>query len=72
LFPRGFLKSRAGRVLNTTTHHHLHHERHRANFGLYFNWWDRMMGTNHAEYEARFDNVHSRAAAPNSIPAESR
>jgi lathosterol oxidase len=72
LFPRGFLKSRAGRVLNTTTHHHLHHERHRANFGLYFNWWDRMMGTNHAEYEARFDNVHSRAASPNSIPAESR
>lgn len=61
LFPRWFLKSPAGVVLNTTTHHDLHHEKFRANFGLYFNWWDRLMGTNHPEYEARFDRVHGDA-----------
>jgi sterol desaturase/sphingolipid hydroxylase (fatty acid hydroxylase superfamily) len=61
LFPRAFVASWTGRVLNTTTHHALHHEKFRANFGLYFNWWDRLMGTNHADYQARFDSVVSGA-----------
>ncbi|MEO8115092.1 MAG: hypothetical protein ABI655_11960, partial [Phenylobacterium sp.] len=26
----------------------------RWNFGLYFSWWDRWMGTEHPEYLARF------------------
>jgi sterol desaturase/sphingolipid hydroxylase (fatty acid hydroxylase superfamily) len=33
----------------------LHHERYGANFGLYFNVWDRLMATNHEEYEERFE-----------------
>jgi sterol desaturase/sphingolipid hydroxylase (fatty acid hydroxylase superfamily) len=64
LFPRGFLKTPAAYVLNTTTHHHLHHEKYRANFGLYFNWWDRLMGTNHPDYEDRFNRAHGGAQAP--------
>jgi sterol desaturase/sphingolipid hydroxylase (fatty acid hydroxylase superfamily) len=55
LMPRWFLRSPAGLVLNTVTHHALHHEKLRANFGLYFNVWDRLMGTNHRDYERRFD-----------------
>jgi sterol desaturase/sphingolipid hydroxylase (fatty acid hydroxylase superfamily) len=47
----------AGRVLNSVTHHGLHHEKFRANFGLYFNVWDRLMGTNHPEYEGRFERA---------------
>ena len=58
LFPRGFVTSPAGRLLNTTTHHALHHEKFRTNFGLYFNVWDRLIGTNHPEYEVRFDRAH--------------
>lgn len=37
---------------NTTTHHDLHHQNGRSNFGLYFSWWDRWMGTEHSDYQA--------------------
>ncbi|HYM04293.1 MAG TPA: sterol desaturase family protein [Stellaceae bacterium] len=40
---------------NTTTHHDLHHQTSRYNFGLYFRWWDRLMGTEHPEYLQRFE-----------------
>ena len=54
LFPRWFVRSWLGRILNTATHHAQHHESNRANFSLYFNYWDRLMGTNHQRYEERF------------------
>ena len=54
IFPHLFLQSRLGKLLNSVTHHALHHEKYRANFGLYFNVWDRFMGTNHPDYEERF------------------
>ncbi len=57
VFPRWFLQSSFGWVLNTPTHHGLHHEKFRGNFGLYFNLWDRLMGTNHALYEQRFHEI---------------
>lgn len=31
--------------LTTVTHHDLHHRRPRTNFGLYFTFWDKLMGT---------------------------
>lgn len=37
---------------NTTTHHDLHHQNGRGNYGLYFTWWDRWMGTEHPDYQA--------------------
>ncbi len=40
--------------MTTTTHHDLHHGHARWNYGLYFTWWDRWMGTEHPEYLARF------------------
>lgn len=40
--------------LTTTTHHDLHHAQAGWNYGLYFTWWDRWMGTEHPEYHARF------------------
>lgn len=57
IFPRWFLRTWAGRLLNTPTHHALHHEKVRGNYGLYFNVWDRLMGTNHPEYEVRFERA---------------
>ena len=54
LFPRWFVRSWLGRILNTATHHAQHHETNRANFSLYFNYWDRLLGTNHQRYEERF------------------
>jgi sterol desaturase/sphingolipid hydroxylase (fatty acid hydroxylase superfamily) len=55
VFPRWFPRSGAGVVLNSVTHHALHHEKFNANFGLYFNVWDRLLGTNHPDYQARFE-----------------
>jgi sterol desaturase/sphingolipid hydroxylase (fatty acid hydroxylase superfamily) len=46
--------------INTPTAHAMHHEKIRGNYGLYFNFWDRLMGTNHEEYERRFREVTSR------------
>lgn len=37
---------------NTTTHHDLHHQNGSSNFGLYFSWWDRWMGSEHPDYQA--------------------
>jgi uncharacterized protein (DUF2147 family) len=51
--------------LNTTTHHDLHHQNARWNYGLYFSWWDRWMGTEHPEYQARMAQIVSARGAEN-------
>ena len=43
-----------GYFLNTPTNHIMHHENPKGNYGIYFNIWDRMMGTNLPDYENRF------------------
>jgi lathosterol oxidase len=60
IYPHWFLRTWAGRFLNTPTHHAMHHEKVHANFGLYFNVWDRLMGTNHSTYQHRFEQVTAR------------
>ncbi len=60
IHPRWMIDSPLGKILNTTTNHAMHHEKMRGNYGLYFNVWDRLMGTNHADYERRFREVTSR------------
>ena len=60
IYPRALMDSWLGNVLNTPTNHVMHHEFVRGNYGLYFNVWDRLMGTNHECYEARFREVTSR------------
>jgi sterol desaturase/sphingolipid hydroxylase (fatty acid hydroxylase superfamily) len=57
IWPRWFMRCGLGKFINSPTHHAMHHETFRANFGLYFNVWDRLMGTNYPEYEARFAQV---------------
>ena len=60
IWPRWLMDSWLGKFINTPTNHAMHHETFRGNYGLYFNLWDRLMGTNHARYEARFREVTSR------------
>lgn len=50
LMPRGLADSRWFGWINATTHHDLHHSSFHHNYGLYFTWWDRMMGTEHPAY----------------------
>lgn len=42
---------------NTTTHHDLHHETGQGNYGFYFRWWDKVMGTEHPDYRRKFESV---------------
>jgi sterol desaturase/sphingolipid hydroxylase (fatty acid hydroxylase superfamily) len=49
--------------LNTTTHHDLHHQNARYNYGLYFTWWDRWMGTEYPDYQACVAAIAERARA---------
>ncbi len=55
IFPRGFSRGAGGYIMNTPTHHSMHHLYFRCNYGLYFNWWDRLFRTNHPEYHETFD-----------------
>ena len=57
LFPQGFARHWFFRWHNTSVHHNMHHSHAHCNYGLYFNIWDRLMGTNHARYEDHFDQV---------------
>lgn len=59
-FPKWFLRSWMGKVQNTSVHHNMHHQYAKGNYGLYFNFWDRIMKTNHPEYRQRFEEVTSR------------
>ena len=57
----------------TVTHHHMHHEKMTGNYALYFTWWDRWMGTEHADYHERFDKAVGAAtdkANAAAVPAE--
>jgi ring-1,2-phenylacetyl-CoA epoxidase subunit PaaE len=42
------------------THHNMHHERFNGNYGLYFIWWDRIMGTEFPDYEEKFKSIFER------------
>jgi sterol desaturase/sphingolipid hydroxylase (fatty acid hydroxylase superfamily) len=64
LFPQSFVRSRFLGVHTTTTHHAMHHHRFTGNYGLYFTFWDRLMGTMHDRYEEEFDRITSRSPIP--------
>ena len=56
-------------IFTTVTHHDLHHQRARGNYGLYFTWWDRWMGTEFDDYKARFrEAAQGRALTPSAAP----
>lgn len=53
LFPRSWATHPILGMINLVTHHDLHHANGQYNMGLYFTWWDRIMGTEHPEYLAK-------------------
>lgn len=57
LHPAGWVDNKWLDWIITTTHHDLHHSEGNHNFGLYFTWWDRLMGTEHPQYKERFRAV---------------
>ena len=62
LFPSGFTSGKLTRWHNTSTHHNMHHKNVNCNYGLYYNFWDRILGTNHSKYDETFEAVKTRVA----------
>ncbi len=63
VMPKDLVRHPVLKWLNTPTHHNMHHMRGNGNFGLYFNFWDTWMGTNHKNYVKTFDAVVARREA---------
>lgn len=58
LHPRGWASHPVLKWISTTTHHDMHHcGRFDRNFGFYFTFWDKLMGTEHPDYVQRFNEV---------------
>lgn len=55
--------------MTTVTHHDLHHAQARYNYGLYFTWWDRWMGTEAPNYHAYFATSVRRVLKQRDEPA---
>lgn len=60
LYPKGFSKHWLGKWINTSVNHNQHHQYFKGNYGLYFLFWDRLMGTIRKDYDEKFDEVKSR------------
>jgi lathosterol oxidase len=60
LYPKNFNRHFIGKWFNTSVNHNMHHQYFKGNYGLYFTYWDRMMGTLHKDYNANFDDVTSK------------
>jgi Delta7-sterol 5-desaturase len=64
MLPARFVHGPVGRHLISATHHSLHHTRFDANFGLYFRFWDRLMGTDAMpRAEAKMEKTAARGAS---------
>lgn len=52
-----------------TTHHWLHHRKYTVHYSLYFTFWDRVMGTQHPNYETVLTPA-AKPAAMTAVPFE--
>jgi Delta7-sterol 5-desaturase len=72
LMPRWWLSTPLTSWINTTTHHDLHHNGgFNKNYGLYFTFWDRIMGTEHPKYAETFGRVVGKPATSSQGPMAS-
>ena len=60
VFSPNFINTWFGSWQNTPTHHNMHHQLGKGNYGLYFNLWDKWMGTNFKQYKKTFELNASR------------
>ncbi|MCB0665186.1 MAG: sterol desaturase family protein [Saprospiraceae bacterium] len=60
IVPRWFRKTPFFQIIGTSVYHNMHHAKFHYNYGLYFRIWDRLMGTEHPDYEKTFDTIQYR------------
>lgn len=63
LYPKWFATHPIGRWINTSVNHNQHHQYFKGNYGLYFLFWDRWMGTIRQDYEQQFVSVKERSSS---------
>jgi ring-1,2-phenylacetyl-CoA epoxidase subunit PaaE len=59
-YPRWF-ENTPLKYLANSTHHNLHHTRYNGNYGLFFTFWDRWLGTEFDHFESYVSQVKNRA-----------
>jgi len=57
--PKWFRHSFLFEIINSSVHHNLHHSKFKGNYGLYFRFWDRVMGTENPNYVATYDKIQA-------------
>jgi sterol desaturase/sphingolipid hydroxylase (fatty acid hydroxylase superfamily) len=57
LFPSSFPRHWLGQWFIGSTHHSIHHRKYTVHYGLYFTFWDKMLGTDDPNYENEFDSA---------------
>jgi Delta7-sterol 5-desaturase len=63
LHGRGWASHPVLKWVSTTTHHDLHHSGgFGSNYGFYFTFWDKVMGTEHPDYVRIYDEVTAKPA----------
>ncbi|TDX00615.1 sterol desaturase family protein [Dinghuibacter silviterrae] len=60
LYPAGFHRHWFGKWVNTSVSHNMHHQYFKGNYGLYFLFWDRVMGTLRSDYDKSYQNITTR------------
>lgn len=56
----GFARGRLTGFIINATHHSLHHKQFDCNYGLYFTFWDRLLGTENPAYPDFYDAIQAR------------
>ena len=59
VYPKSWIKIPLIKYKTASTHHNMHHEQFNGNYGLYFTFWDKLMGTEVKDYSKRFYEIHS-------------
>jgi sterol desaturase/sphingolipid hydroxylase (fatty acid hydroxylase superfamily) len=62
VYPSFFNKNWITKWLIGATHHDIHHKKAGYNFGLYFTFWDRWMGTEEERFDEKFERITGKAS----------
>ena len=57
LYPSWFNRHPIGKWVNTSVSHNQHHQYFTGNYGLYFTFWDRVMGTLRSDYDQQYATI---------------
>ncbi|OUC12367.1 MAG: hypothetical protein B0A82_23120 [Alkalinema sp. CACIAM 70d] len=60
VIPQSWTRHWLGQWKTSSTHHNMHHSKVNGNYGLYFRFWDVLMGTEFKDYQTTLNAVYDR------------